>query len=123
MLSLVARYLSSLRSEPQDICVFLRLWTAAISGEEPGLQAVFVQRDKHFRQHVAEALADGQRDQSIRADVDPPTTAAAIVGQLRGIGLQLQLASDFLELDALLKQAVPLIDRALQPSRCDSSAT
>ncbi len=61
VLTLVARYLTSLRSEPQDIRVFLRLMTAAISGEEPGLQAVFVQRDEHFRQHVAEALADGER--------------------------------------------------------------
>lgn len=109
-LSLVAR------SEPQNARVFQRLMTAAISGEESGLQAVFAQRDEHFRQHVADALADGQRDHSIRPDVDPPATAAAIVGQLRGIALQLQLAPDFLELDALLTDAGQLIDRGLQPS-------
>jgi AcrR family transcriptional regulator len=116
VLTLVARYLTSLRSEPQDIRVFLRLMTAAISGEEPGLQAVFVQRDEHFRQHVAEALAGGQRDQSIRADVHPTATAAAIVGQLRGIALQLALAPDFIELDTLLTEAVQFIDTALRPS-------
>jgi AcrR family transcriptional regulator len=115
VLSLVGRYLSSLRSEPQNARVFLRLMTAAISGEEPGLQAVFAQRDEHFRQHVAEALADGKRDRSIRADIDPSATAAAIVGQLRGIALQLQLAPDFLELDTLLNDAGQLINRGVQP--------
>jgi AcrR family transcriptional regulator len=115
VLTLVARYLSSLESEPRDIRVFLRLMTAAISGEEPGLQAVFVQRDEHFRQHLAVALADGQHDQSIRADVHPMAAAAAIVGQLRGIALQLQLAPDLIELDTLLVETVQLIDRALRP--------
>lgn len=116
VLSLLGGYLSSLRREPRDIRVFLRLLSAAISGEEQGLQAVFVERDEHFRQHVAAALADGQRSQSIRADLDPAATAAVIVGQLRGIALQLQLAPDFLELDALLTAAVQLLDTALEPS-------
>lgn len=114
--SLVERYLSSLHSDPQDIRVFLRLLTAAISGEEPGLQKIFAERDAHFRQHVTEALAEGRRDRSVRADLDPAATASVIVGQLRGIALQLQLAPEFIALDALVEDAVQLVDRALRPS-------
>jgi len=120
--SLVARYLSSLHSDPQDIRVFLRLLAAAISGEEPGLQAIFAERDAHFRQHVAEALLEGRRDRSVRADLDPAATASVIVGQLRGIALQLQLAPELIAPDLLVKDAVQLVDHALRPGEAAAEA-
>jgi hypothetical protein len=52
----------------------------------------------------AAGYSPGQRDQSIRADLHPAATATAIVGQLRGIALQLPLAPDLIELDTLLTQ-------------------
>lgn len=115
VLALVAGYLSSLRSEPRDIRVFLRLMTAAISGEEPGLEPVFVQRDEYFRKHLAAAVAEGQYAHTVRGDLDAATTAAVIVGQLRGIALQMQLSPGFVELTELLKVSVRLIDAGLQP--------
>jgi AcrR family transcriptional regulator len=117
LVSLVARYFSSVDSAPQDACVFLRLMTAALSGEEPALQDVFVQRDKHFRQHVVEALEHGQRDRSIRSDLDPSLTAALIVGLLRGTALQLQLAPETAALKALPGEAARLVENALTPAR------
>jgi AcrR family transcriptional regulator len=112
--ALVVRYLSSLRTEPQDIRVFLRLMTAAISGEEPGLHQVFVQRDEHLRQHVTDALTDGQGDHSVRSDIDPALLATLIVGLLRGVALQLQLAPDLVGLDALIEEAAELIDSTIK---------
>jgi AcrR family transcriptional regulator len=109
LVSLVARYFSSVDSAPQDACVFLRLMTAALSGEEPALQDVFVQRDKHFRRHVVEALEHGQRDRSIRSDL--------IVGLLRGTALQLQLAPETAALKALSGEAARLVENALTPAR------
>jgi AcrR family transcriptional regulator len=114
--SLVARYLASVQDEPQEIQVFLRLMTAALSGEEPSLHDVFVQRDAHFRDHIAAALADGQHEGTVRADLDPVATAALIVGQLRGVALQLQLDPAFLRLDALVDAAVGFVDRGLKPA-------
>jgi AcrR family transcriptional regulator len=112
--ALVVRYLSSLRTEPQDIRVFLRLMTAAISGEEPGLREVFVQRDNHLRQLVTDALTDGQRDHSVRPDIDAALLATLIVGLLRGVALQLQLAPDLVGLDPLIEEAAELIDSTIK---------
>jgi AcrR family transcriptional regulator len=70
LLSDVGAYLAALRSGAQDARVFLRLWIAAIGGEEPALREVFVQRDEYFREHVATAIAEGIEDGTIRSDVD-----------------------------------------------------
>jgi len=110
----VAAYLAALRTGARDASVFLRLWIAAIGGEEPGLRDVFVARDAFFREHVAAAVLEGIEDGTIRADVDPAAAAFAIVGQLRGISLQLQLAPDAVDLDALSAELHGWLDRALR---------
>ncbi len=115
VLSDVAAYLAALRSGARDARVFLRLWIAAIGGEEPGLHETFVARDAFFRDHVAAAVREGISDGTIRADVDPAAAAFAIVGQLRGISLQLQLAPDAADLDALSAEVGAWLDRALAP--------
>lgn len=115
VLAMVGDYLTSLTSRPQDARVFLRLWIAAIGGEEPELRPVFEQRDEHFREGVAGALSEGLHDGTIRADVEPAAAAAAIVGQLRGIALQLELAPEAIELDAVRDEVVAWTDRALRP--------
>jgi hypothetical protein len=115
VLSDVTAYLGALRSGARDARVFLRLWIAAIGGEEPGLRDVFVARDAFFRSHVEGAVREGIEDGTIRADVDPPAAAFAIVGQLRGISLQLQLAPDAIDLAALAGEVGEWLDRALAP--------
>ena len=115
VLSDVTAYLSALRDGAQDARVFLRLWIAAIGGEEPGLRAAFVERDAFFRDHVAAAVAEGIEDGTIRADVDPAAAAFAIVGQLRGISLQLQLAPESVDLAAVADEVRESLDRALAP--------
>jgi AcrR family transcriptional regulator len=111
----VTAYLDALRGGAQDARVFLRLWIAAIGGEEPGLRDVFVERDAFFRHHVEAAVREGIEDGTVRRDVDPAAAAFAIVGQLRGISLQLQLAPGSVDLDAVSAEVSGWIDRALQP--------
>ena len=55
------------------------------------------------------------RDGTIRGDVDAAAAAFAIVGQLRGISLQLQLAPQSVDLDALSAEVREWLDRALAP--------
>ena len=111
----VTAYLTALKTGAQDARVFLRLWIAAIGGEEPGLREVFVARDAFFRDHVAAAVAEGIEDGTVRSDVDAAAAAFAIVGQLRGISLQLQLAPESVDLDALSAEVREWLDRALAP--------
>jgi AcrR family transcriptional regulator len=115
VVAMAGDYLLSLTSRPQDARVFLRLWIAAIGGEEPELRPVFERRDEHFRVAVAGATAEGLRDGTIRADVDPPAAAVAIVGQLRGIALQFQLAPEAFALEAVREEVVAWTNRALAP--------
>jgi AcrR family transcriptional regulator len=112
----VVAYLAALRSGERDARVFLRLWIAAIGGEEPGLRAAFVERDAFFRSYFAAAVTEGIEDGTIRPDVDPAAAAFALVGQLRGISLQLQLAPGSVDLDALSAEVGGWIERALAPS-------
>jgi AcrR family transcriptional regulator len=112
----VARYLGALRSGARDASVFLRLWIAAIGGEEPGLRDLFVERDASFRAYFASKLAEGIEDGTIRPDVDAAAAAFAIVGQLRGISLQLQLAPDSVDLDVVGSEVSGWLDRALAPA-------
>jgi AcrR family transcriptional regulator len=111
----VSAYLAALRSGARDARVFLRLWIAAIGGEEPGLRETFVARDAFFREHVEAAVREGVEDGTIRADVDPAAAAFAIVGQLRGISLQVQLNPDAADLDAVGDEVGAWLDRALRP--------
>lgn len=111
----VAAYLAALRSGPRDAGVFLRLWIAAIGDEEPGLRELFVERDASFRTYFAGKIAEGIEDGTIRPEVDAEAAGFAIVGQLRGISLQLQLAPDAADVDALAAEIGGWLDRALSP--------
>jgi AcrR family transcriptional regulator len=111
----VTAYLVALRSGARDARVFLRLWIAAIGGEEPGLHEPFVARDAFFRDHVESAVREGIEDGTIRPGVDPAAAAFAIVGQLRGISLQLQLNPAAADLEAVGEEVREWLDRALAP--------
>ena len=117
VVAMTGGYLDSLTSRPQDARAFLRLWIAAIGGEEPELRPVFQERDERFRQGIARAVERGRRDGSIHADVEPAALAVAIAGQLRGIALQFVFAPEAFELEAVREEVVALTDRALAPER------
>lgn len=95
--------------------MFLRLWASAIGDEEPVLHEAFKQRDAFFRSHFEAALAEGIADQTVRADIDTTATAVMLVGLLRGVAMQWQLAPELVHIDEVHATATRLIDGALTP--------
>ncbi|MBI0293391.1 TetR family transcriptional regulator [Streptomyces sp. PRKS01-29] len=65
---------------------FLLLWAEAATASE--LAPIFRERDEAFRSDLRADVTAGIADGDVRPDVDPTDVAIAVVGQLRGIGLQ-----------------------------------
>jgi AcrR family transcriptional regulator len=111
LLQLVDAYLVHLRAGDLAARVFLVLWAEALTAE-PDLRPVFAERDARFRATLAECLHEGITIGDIRPDVDPDALALALVGQLRGMGLQL-LDAD-VDHELLRGQAHDLLERGLR---------
>lgn len=79
--------------------VFLLLWAEAATASE--LAPIFRERDEAFRADLREDVAAGLADGTIRSDVVPDEAAIAIVGQLRGIGLQRLLDHEAVDTERL----------------------
>ncbi|MFJ2214475.1 TetR/AcrR family transcriptional regulator [Streptomyces sp. NPDC101062] len=65
---------------------FLLLWAEAATTSD--LAPFFRERDETFRAHLRSDVTAGVADGDMRPDVEPDDVAIAVVGQLRGIGLQ-----------------------------------
>jgi AcrR family transcriptional regulator len=113
--AVVDAYLAFSQAHPDDGRVFLRLWASAIGGEEPALRDAFVERDAQFCDVFAEALTDGIEDGTVRPDIDPRAAAVALVGLLRGIAMQWQVAPDEASAAAVRANARALVDAGLAP--------
>jgi AcrR family transcriptional regulator len=103
MLDQVMTYLDAVADGRPDIKVFMMLWAESIVGD-PDLRPTFVARDQQFRDAIAASLRAGVRDGTVDPEVQPRAMAVAIVGQLRGVVLQLLLAPDATHLPRLRKQ-------------------
>jgi AcrR family transcriptional regulator len=112
---LVRGYVTALAHAGPLSRAFLLLWAESATMTE--LAEIFRERDEAFRADVREDLRRGIEDGDIRADVDPTATALAVVGQLRGIGLQLMVSGSATELDVLADQAADQWRRALRAVR------
>jgi AcrR family transcriptional regulator len=108
VLDLVDAYLAALADRHEDAHVFLVLWTEAIASDED-LRPVFAERDEAFRTGMADAVRAGVADGSIRADADPGACAVALVGLLRGVGLQRLLAPQAADLAAVRAEVARLL--------------
>ncbi|MGV9851887.1 TetR/AcrR family transcriptional regulator [Streptomyces sp. NPDC003442] len=65
---------------------FLLLWAEAATASE--LAPIFRERDEAFRSDLRVDVTAGIADGDVRPDIDPDDVAIAVLGQLRGIGLQ-----------------------------------
>jgi AcrR family transcriptional regulator len=65
---------------------FLLLWAEAAT--TPELARIFRERDAAFRADLCEDIKAGIADGTVRPDVAAEEVAVAVLGQLRGIGLQ-----------------------------------
>jgi AcrR family transcriptional regulator len=86
LLRLIDGYLGALGEVGVLNRAFLLLWAEAATASE--LAPIFRERDEAFRADLREDVAAGIADGTIRPDVVPAEVAIAVVGQLRGVGLQ-----------------------------------
>jgi AcrR family transcriptional regulator len=86
LLCLINGYLGALGEVGVMNRAFLLLWAEAATATE--LAPIFRERDEAFRSDLRSDITAGIADGDIRPDVDPGDVAIAVVGQLRGIGLQ-----------------------------------
>jgi AcrR family transcriptional regulator len=85
---LVGAYLRNVADRTSASRAFLRLWGEAVAGD-PILMPLFAERDASFRTYLADLVAEGVADGSVRPDAEPKAAAVLLVGLLRGIGMQL----------------------------------
>jgi AcrR family transcriptional regulator len=112
LLAQVDLYLMTLQHNPQDTRVFSMLWAEAIAGD-PDLRPVFAERDAEFRAVVAQLVRLGIDDGTISSALDADATALAIVGQLRGISLQLVLTNGSADYESLRRAIKQMLDAGL----------
>jgi AcrR family transcriptional regulator len=94
---------------------FLLLWAEAATASE--LAPIFRERDDAFRADLREDVAAGIGDGTIRRDVVPEEIAIAVVGQLRGIGLQRLLDPGAVDPERLRRSVTDHWERVLAPPR------
>ncbi|MBN6040379.1 TetR/AcrR family transcriptional regulator [Amycolatopsis sp. 195334CR] len=93
---------------------FLLLWAEAATAAE--LAPLFRDRDEAFRADLRDDVTAGIAGGEIRPDVVPGEVAVAVVGQLRGIGLQRLLAPEAVAVDELRRSVTDYWRRALHAS-------
>jgi AcrR family transcriptional regulator len=86
LLRLIDGYLGALGEVGVLNRAFLLLWAEAATASE--LAPIFRERDEAFRADLREDVAAGIAGGTIRPDAEPDEVAIAVVGQLRGVGLQ-----------------------------------
>lgn len=88
LVDLVRAYLKHVIKNRPASRAFLQMWGEAIA-TDPVLMPIYAEQDARFRRLLADKVAEGIRDGSVRADADPEAMAVFLVGLLRGIALQL----------------------------------
>jgi len=114
VLDLVQKYLSFAAREDPATRAFLIMWSEAVAAE-PTLRDIYMDSDAWFRGVVASAVQQGIADGSVRAGVDPTAYALALVGQLRGIVMQLILSPSACPPDPMMHECLEMVRRHLCP--------
>ncbi|WP_214404180.1 TetR/AcrR family transcriptional regulator [Pseudonocardia lacus] len=114
LLHLVDGYIGALGGTRTMSRAFLLLWAEATTSAD--LAETFRERDERFRADLRADVAAGIAAGTVRADVDPHDVAVAVLGQLRGIGLQHQLDPAAVPTERLRRVVADQWRRALVPS-------
>jgi len=109
---LVRAYLGNVRDRLPATGAFLLLWAESVAAD-PVLAPLFAERDRSFREALADVVRAGVADGSVRADADPDAVAVLLLGLLRGIGMQQASAAGVPADDALTAQVVEVLRRGL----------
>ncbi|AJZ82454.1 MULTISPECIES: TetR/AcrR family transcriptional regulator [Streptomyces] len=111
LLRLVDGYIGELGQVGAAHHAFLLLWAEAPT--MPELAPIFRERDASFRADLHDDVAAGIAEGTIRHDLAPEEVAVAIVGQLRGIGLQRLLDPGAVDTERLRQSVTEQWRRAL----------
>jgi AcrR family transcriptional regulator len=111
--AVVRAYVANLSARTPATGAFLLLWSESIAGE-PGLEALFGERDTSFRADLAALVRAGVDDGSVRADADPDAVAVLLLGLLRGIGMQLASATGAEIDDAIAARTADFVTAGLR---------
>jgi AcrR family transcriptional regulator len=114
LLRLIDGYLGALGDVGVLNRAFLLLWAEATTA--PELAPIFRERDAAFRADLREDVAAGIADGAIRPEVVPDEVAIAVVGQLRGVGLQRLLDPGVVDTERLRRSVTEHWRRALARS-------
>jgi AcrR family transcriptional regulator len=96
---LTGGYVSELGRDGDASRAFLLLWAEAATASE--LSSIFRKRDEAFRADLRGDVVAGIADGTIRGGINPQDVAVAVLGQLRGIGIQRLLDSDAVDTQRL----------------------
>lgn len=112
LLRLIDGYIGALGEAGVMHRAFLLLWAEAATASE--LAPVIRERDEAFRTDLRDDVTAGITDGDVRPDADPAEAAVAVVGQLRGIGLQRLLTPEAVNTETLRHSVTDQWRRALR---------
>jgi AcrR family transcriptional regulator len=111
LLRLIDGYIGELGQMRMLNRAFLLLWAEAATTSD--LARIFRERDQAFRADLSEDVAAGIADGAVRPDVAADEVAVAVLGQLRGIGLQRLVDSQAVDTERLRRSVTEHWRRAL----------
>jgi len=111
LLRLIDGYIGALSPMRMPNRAFLLLWAEAATSSE--LARIFSERDAAFRADLCVDVAAGIADGTVRPDVAADEVAVAVLGQLRGIGLQRLVDSPAVDTERLRRSVTEYWRRAL----------
>ncbi len=85
-------------------------------GPVPEIRADLARADENFRRGIERQIEEGIRAGEIRAGTDTHAHSALIVATLRGLVIQRQLSPDSFKLDAVVRDLIRNLERALKPA-------
>jgi AcrR family transcriptional regulator len=116
LVRLIEGYVGELGRDGVASRAFLLLWAEAATAAE--FAASFRERDAAFRADLRDDVAAGLADGTIREGVSPQDVAVAVVGQLRGIGMQRLLDPGAVDTRRLSRAVAQQWRRALTAATC-----
>lgn len=99
LIDVASTYLRWMKHDHDQARAFFAMWGSAFA-EEGALRPVFGDFDGRFRWEVENVVRTGQRNGTIRTELDPEGVAVAFVGLLRGTGAQFMVDPEAVDLVA-----------------------
>jgi AcrR family transcriptional regulator len=109
----VETYLELFDNPTADERALLVMWGSTFSS----LSSVvgMMEAERHSYEGLSEVIAAGQRDGSIRTDVDPPTAAVLVLGMMRGIAALQLTDSSLTDMSSVRQTCSDWLTRSLAP--------